>query len=133
MVGEDTPIILDLSDIAKPLARKMDYLATVRDGGTGQLVNGCWLVELYASVFHKNRVPILMEPFSHERLPGARSAKTAKRVAPGSFWHFWHSVTGGCKKTAHAKQTLPMDATGSADVRKNASGEVPNGIALVNM
>jgi hypothetical protein len=31
-IKEDTPIILDLSDIAKPLAKKMDYLATVRDG-----------------------------------------------------------------------------------------------------
>ena len=67
MVSEDTPIILDLSDIAKPLAKKMDYLATVRDGSTGQLVNGYWLVELYASVSRKNPLPILMEPFSHEQ------------------------------------------------------------------
>jgi len=37
---DDTPIILDLSDLAKPLAKKMDYLATVRDGSTGELVNG---------------------------------------------------------------------------------------------
>ena len=42
-VKEDTPIILDLSDIAKPFAKKMDYLATIRDGSTGQLVNGYWL------------------------------------------------------------------------------------------
>jgi hypothetical protein len=41
-VQDDTPIILDLSDIAK----KMDYLATVSDGSTGELVNGYWLVEL---------------------------------------------------------------------------------------
>ena len=34
MVCDETPIILDLSDIAKPLAKKMDYLATVRDGST---------------------------------------------------------------------------------------------------
>jgi len=67
LVRQDTPIILDLSDIAKPLAKKMDYLATVRDGSTGQLVNGYWLVELYASVSRKNPVPILMEPFSHEQ------------------------------------------------------------------
>jgi len=67
MVRDDTPIILDLSDIAKPLAKTMDYLATVRDGSTGQLVNGYWLVELYASVSRKNPVPILMEPFSHEQ------------------------------------------------------------------
>lgn len=65
-VQNDTPIILDLSDIAKPLARKMDYLATVRDGSTGELVNGYWLVELYASLSRKNPVPVLLEPFSHE-------------------------------------------------------------------
>jgi hypothetical protein len=65
-IKDDTPIILDLSDIAKPLAKKMDYLATVRDGSTGQLVNGYWLVELYASLSRKNPVPILLEPFSHQ-------------------------------------------------------------------
>jgi hypothetical protein len=62
----DTPIILDLSDLAKRLAKKMDYLATVRDGSTGELVNGYWLLELYASLSWKNPVPILLEPFSHE-------------------------------------------------------------------
>jgi len=67
LVQDDTAIILDLSDLAKPLARKMDYLATVRDGSTGELVNGYWLVELYASVSRKNPVPILLEPFSHEQ------------------------------------------------------------------
>lgn len=65
-IKKDTPIILDLSDIAKPLAKKMDYLATVRDGSTGELVNGYWVVELYASLSHKNPVPILLEPFSHQ-------------------------------------------------------------------
>jgi len=65
-IKDDTPIILDLSDIAKPFAKKMDYLATIRDGSTGELVNGYWLVELYASLSRKNPVPILLEPFSHE-------------------------------------------------------------------
>jgi hypothetical protein len=65
-VQNDTPIILDLSDIAKPLAKKMDYLATVRDGSTGELVKGYWLVELYASLSRKNPVPVLLQPFSHE-------------------------------------------------------------------
>jgi hypothetical protein len=65
-VQDDTPIILDLSDIAKPFAKKMDYLATVRDGSTGKLVKGYWLVELYASLSRKNPVPVLLEPFSHE-------------------------------------------------------------------
>ena len=65
-IQDDTPIILDLSDIAKPFAKKMDYLATVRDGSTGELVKGYWLVELYASLSHKNPVPTLLEPFSHQ-------------------------------------------------------------------
>jgi len=65
-IKDDTPIILDLSDIAKPYAKKMDYLATVRDGSSGQLVKGYWLVELYASLSRKNPVPVLLEPFSHE-------------------------------------------------------------------
>jgi len=63
---DDTPIIVDLSDLAKPYAKKMDYLATVRDGSTGELVNGYWLLELYASLSRKNPVPVLLEPFSHE-------------------------------------------------------------------
>ena len=65
LLTDDTPIILDLSDLAKPFSRKMDYLATVRDGSTGELVSGYWLVELYASVNHSNPVPVLLEPFSH--------------------------------------------------------------------
>ena len=63
---EETIIILDLSDMAKPLAKKMDYLSTVRDGSTGQLVNGYWLMELYASLSRHNPVPISLEPFSHQ-------------------------------------------------------------------
>jgi len=65
-VHDDTPIILDLSDLAKRLAKKMDYLATVRDGSTGELMNGYWLLEMYASLSRKNPVPILLEPFSHQ-------------------------------------------------------------------
>jgi hypothetical protein len=30
------------------------------------IVNGYWLLEMYASLSHKNPVPILLEPFSHE-------------------------------------------------------------------
>jgi hypothetical protein len=64
--GDDMLIILDLSDLAKPKATQMDYLAIVRDGSGGELVNGYWLVEAYTSVSHKNPVSILLEPFSHQ-------------------------------------------------------------------
>ncbi len=65
-IRDDTPIILDLTDIAKPYAKQMDYLATVRDGSTGELVNGYWVAEIYASLSPKNPVPVLLEPFSHQ-------------------------------------------------------------------
>ena len=79
MIRQETPIILDLSDIAKPLAKKMDYLAMVRDGSTGKLVNGYWLIEMYASILPKNPVPILLEPFSHEQ-PFSRGQNPIKGV-----------------------------------------------------
>ena len=31
-IGEDTLLIIDLSDLSKKYAKKMEYLATVRDG-----------------------------------------------------------------------------------------------------
>ena len=41
-VEEDTLLILDISDIAKKYARRMEYIATVHDGSQGTLANGYW-------------------------------------------------------------------------------------------
>jgi len=41
-VHSDTLLVLDLSDIMKPYAQKMEYLATVRDSSTGKLAEGYW-------------------------------------------------------------------------------------------
>lgn len=41
-VKEDTLLVLDISDIAKKYARRMEYLATVHDGSEGRLANGYW-------------------------------------------------------------------------------------------
>jgi hypothetical protein len=41
-VQEDTLIIVDPTDVRKEYARRMPYLARVRDGSTGELVNGYW-------------------------------------------------------------------------------------------
>jgi hypothetical protein len=51
--------------MAKPLAKKMVYRAIVRDGSKGELVNGYWMMEIYASLSRHNPVPILLEPFRH--------------------------------------------------------------------
>src|SRR4030042_296923 len=47
-IQQDTPILIDITDIAKPGARRMKYLAMVRDGSEDKLVAGYWCVEAYA-------------------------------------------------------------------------------------
>jgi hypothetical protein len=47
-VRRDTLLVIDPSDIHKPYAEKMPYLATVRDGSTGDLVPGYWTCHVIA-------------------------------------------------------------------------------------
>jgi len=42
-IGEETLLVLDLSDLSKPHARAMEYLAQVRDGSQGTITRGYWL------------------------------------------------------------------------------------------
>jgi hypothetical protein len=63
-IQPNTVLALDLSDIRKEYAQKMEHLATVRDGSTGELhlgywlcdvtgaeVNGCQIVPLYQKLY----------------------------------------------------------------------------------
>jgi hypothetical protein len=62
----DTPLILDLTDLARPRARKLKYLALVRDGSDEdhRLVSGYWCIEVYAH-WGKGRItPLLLHPYS---------------------------------------------------------------------
>jgi len=46
-IQEDTVIALDISDIDKPYAKKMEHLALVRDGSTGEKRSrGYWLISV---------------------------------------------------------------------------------------
>ena len=45
-IGKRRLLVLDLSDIAKPCAWNMEYLARVRDGSSGALVDGYCLCQL---------------------------------------------------------------------------------------
>jgi len=62
----DTPILIDITDIAKPRARRMKYLAMVRDASEEKLVAGYWCVEAYAYLKGKRIVPLAMDVFSVE-------------------------------------------------------------------
>lgn len=45
-IKEDTLLALDITDIVKPYAKKMENLATVRDGSTGELGDGYWVCQV---------------------------------------------------------------------------------------
>ena len=60
----DSLFIVDLSDIAKPYAKKMENLALVRDGDKGCLVTGYWCMEVYCRDKDGIIWPLVLWPYS---------------------------------------------------------------------
>jgi len=66
-ITQDTVLALDLSDINKPFAKKMDYLANVWDGSEGKVSPGYWICEVIgAKVKDDTPMPLYSELYSHE-------------------------------------------------------------------
>lgn len=66
-VHADTLIVVDPTDIRKTYARKMPYLATVRDGSSGELVPGYWSCLAMACEPQRRRViPLHLRLWSAE-------------------------------------------------------------------
>ncbi len=64
-ICEDTVLALDLSDIRKEYVRRMEHLATVWDGSTGETHPGYWLVDVTgAEVDGSDIVPVCQKLFS---------------------------------------------------------------------
>lgn len=62
-LAPDTALILDLTDVAKPRAKKMQYVNLVRDGSEDRLVMGYWCVEVYAYLKDKRILPLALEVY----------------------------------------------------------------------
>jgi hypothetical protein len=66
-VQPNTVLALDLSDIRKEYAQKMEHLATVRDGSMGELHQGYWLCDVTAAEVNGSEiVPLYQRLFSAE-------------------------------------------------------------------
>jgi len=67
-IQQETVIALDLSDLDKPYAEKMEYLALVRDGSTGERRSkGYWLLDILgADVEGEDLIPLYGELYSQE-------------------------------------------------------------------
>jgi len=65
-VKDRTLLILDLSDLKKKYAEKMEYLAQVRDGSEGgEIVDGYWTNQVVASDVDSNEItPLYMSLYS---------------------------------------------------------------------
>src|SRR5512136_255643 len=68
MVKEKTLLILDLSDLKKKYAEKMEYLATVWDGSeNGELVDGYWTNQVIASEVGRDEItPLYFSLYSQK-------------------------------------------------------------------
>jgi hypothetical protein len=91
-IKQDTVIAVDISDIDKPYARKMQYLALVRDGSTGETRSeGYWILEvLGADVEGDELIPLYGELYSQE----AEGFKSENRQILNAM----DMVTGGIGK-----------------------------------
>ena len=67
LVHPDTYVLVDPSDIRKPYAEKMEYLATVHDGSRDELAQGYWLCVIAAAELDSHRVvPLYQALYSAE-------------------------------------------------------------------
>jgi hypothetical protein len=66
-IQADTLIVIDPTDVRKPYAQAMPYLARVRDGSSGELANGYWCgVALACEPTSRKVIPLLQQLWSAE-------------------------------------------------------------------
>jgi hypothetical protein len=72
-IKENTLLIVDPTDITKPYAEKMEYLARVRDGSDNVIGNGYWMVEVIAAETGERDVVPLYQSLYSQKAPGFES------------------------------------------------------------
>jgi len=75
-IGEQTLLIVDPSDLSKPYAEKMEYLARVRDGSKKKLANGYWLCQVVGVECGGHEIVPLVNHLWSQNAPGFRSENT---------------------------------------------------------
>jgi len=73
VVGKETLLVIDPSDITKPYARRMEYLAKVRDGSTKQKSPGYWFCDVVAVECGGSEITPLARGFWSPKAPDFHS------------------------------------------------------------
>jgi hypothetical protein len=69
-VHRDTLLLIDPTDVRKNFAEKMEHLATVRDGSTGELAKGYWMMEVVGCEVEGRRITPLYQSLYSADAPG---------------------------------------------------------------
>lgn len=80
-IGKRTLLVLDLSDIAKPYAKKMEYLARVRDGSSGEITNGYWLCQMIGVENEATAITPLYSALYSQKAPDFQSENEEIKAA----------------------------------------------------
>jgi hypothetical protein len=64
MVGQESSVVIDISDIRKERGEKFEYLSRVRDGSTGETVLGYEFITVTAVVGKGRQMPLYLAPYS---------------------------------------------------------------------
>ena len=72
-VFEHTLLIIDISDIRKKYAKKMEYLATVRDGSEEVLGDGYWTLQVIGAELHRDEIVPLYQSLYSQDAPDFKS------------------------------------------------------------
>jgi hypothetical protein len=101
-INERTLLVIDPSDINKPYAEKMEYLARVRDGSAGETANGYWLCQIVGVDCGGHEIVPLVNRLWSQKAPDFRSenaqilscvSAVARRVGQGQG--IWVMDRGG--------------------------------------
>ena len=69
-VHNDTLLLIDPTDVRKDFAEKMEHLARVRDGSTGELVKGYWMMKVVGCEVEGRRIVPLYQSLYSAEAPG---------------------------------------------------------------
>jgi hypothetical protein len=72
-IGGDTLLLIDTSDVTKKYAKKMEYLARVRDGSEKKLSNGYWTVRVVGAELERVKLIPLYEHLYSQKAPDFES------------------------------------------------------------
>jgi hypothetical protein len=85
-IRDETLLVVDPTDISKPYARRMEHLARVRDGSTGELTNGYWCCQVVGVERGSPDVVPLYQALYSQRAPDFVSENEEILKAVDAVW-----------------------------------------------